>query len=92
MTHTETSCSPASYGRLEVAMFRRSTLENLGGFNEMLRVAADLELYLRVARDGILIYHGEIVLEYRCHAGNMTRNREACFSAAVKVLNAERHA
>ena len=73
-------------------MFRTSILHQLGGFNEIVSPADDLELCLRIARNGVVTHHGQIVLEYRCHPGNMTLNRRVFFDATTKVLNAERHA
>lgn len=51
-------------------MMRRSVLDAVGVFDPLLRAAEDLELYLRVARQGRLAFVDEPLAEYRTHSAN----------------------
>ena len=50
-----------------VAMMRKSTLEQLGGYNEKYRTSQDMELWLRMAEVGQLANIAEPLLKYRQH-------------------------
>jgi len=71
-------------------MFRSSIFGSIGGFDPSVDGAADYDLYLRIARDYPVHYHGEVVLDYRRHGTNMTRNAGLMLKATVTVLRAER--
>jgi glycosyltransferase involved in cell wall biosynthesis len=71
-------------------MFRRAVFESVGAFDPSVNGAADYDLYLRIARRFPVHYHGELVLEYRRHDTNMTRDSAPMLKATVSVLRAQR--
>lgn len=83
-----------AYSRLLTANFvttgsvlaRRCVLEELGGFDEALRLVEDLELWLRVARSHPVLWSPEVCLLRRRHAGNLSRDNEAMALAWIEVL------
>ena len=72
-----------------VIMHRRSVFEAVGGFDSSVNAAADYDLCLRVARRFPVYCHGEVVLEYRLHDSNMTRNSVLMLKATLDVLHAQ---
>lgn len=76
----ETPCS---------ALHRRSGLASIGLFDETVQGAEDYELYLRTARQGAFIAHGETVAEYRLHGYSATRNAERMLLVTDRVLAME---
>ena len=71
-------------------MYRRFVFELKGGFNSALNAAADYDHYFRVARDFPVYWHDEVVLEYRRHATNMTRNSALMLKDSIAVLRSQR--
>jgi glycosyltransferase involved in cell wall biosynthesis len=65
------------------AMFRRRALESVGGFDEGIRLAQDHELYLRVAREHHIRSHNMLVVEYRLHEKNASRQSPTTMLNAV---------
>jgi GT2 family glycosyltransferase len=62
---------------------RRRVFERVGGFNESLRLAEDVEFYLRVLEVGCsMVILPRVSIYYRMHDTNMTRS----FSAAEQKL------
>jgi glycosyltransferase involved in cell wall biosynthesis len=57
-----------------MVMFRRSTLDAVGGFDPSVNACADYELYLRISRDHPVAFHDAIVADYRKHGRNMSDN------------------
>ena len=72
-----------------MAAFRRSVLEIVGTFDEQNSPAADYDLYLRVSRDFPVVSHDATVVDYRQHAGNMSRDHVLMLEATLKVLRAQ---
>jgi glycosyltransferase involved in cell wall biosynthesis len=54
------------------AVVRRTALEALGGFNPLLWVQQDLDLFLKLARIGSCRYLDRVEVEYRQHEANLT--------------------
>ena len=90
---------PASYpgmlrGRLGLLLsstvVRRSTFEEVGGFNHLLRVQQDLDFFLRVATHYHLAYVPSVQVHYRLHEGQTSKNywRAAQEIRAVYQINA----
>jgi glycosyltransferase involved in cell wall biosynthesis len=52
------------------ALFRRSAVEEVGGFRQECFPTEDYDFYLRIARRHPIHCHNELVTEYRRHAGN----------------------
>jgi glycosyltransferase involved in cell wall biosynthesis len=65
---------------------RRRVLEEVGGFDESLRLVEDLELWLRIARRHPVIWCRDVCLLRRRHAGNTSREAEAMSLAYLQVL------
>jgi glycosyltransferase involved in cell wall biosynthesis len=72
------------------AMYRRTVLRAVGGFDGTLDASADHEIYLRVARQFPVRWHAEPVAEYRRHGGSMSRNPELMLSTALAVVRLQR--
>jgi glycosyltransferase involved in cell wall biosynthesis len=70
-------------------LFRRTVLEQVGGFDTNLRVAEDYELYLRIARDYPICCHPAVVAEYRLHQSNASRNSELMLTMTLDVLKSQ---
>jgi hypothetical protein len=71
-------------------MYRRSVFDSVGGFDTSVNGAADYDLYLRITIRFPVRHHGEVVLDYRRHGTNMTRNAGLMLKATVAVLRRQR--
>jgi amino acid adenylation domain-containing protein len=54
------------------AIFRRTAIESVGGFDPSLAVMEDLHLFLSIARRFPIDFHGRVVSEYRYHGKNIS--------------------
>jgi hypothetical protein len=71
---------------MHAVMYRSSIFDTVGGFDTSLSASEDYDLYLRIARDYPVHYHGEVVAEYRRrHGANMTGNPALILSTSVTV-------
>jgi hypothetical protein len=70
-------------------MFRRSVFDSVGGFDTTLHAAEDYELYLRVASEFPIHKHGELVLDYREHEANTSRDSAKMLRDTLKVLHSQ---
>ena len=75
-------------------LFRRSYLEEVGGFNTSGRVkgAEDYELYLRIARRFPVFCHGELVadyLQYHLDGDNVSGNAGGMLRATLTALRSQ---
>jgi glycosyltransferase involved in cell wall biosynthesis len=76
-----------------VVMYRRSALDAVGAFDPSAGGSADFELNIRVARRLPIACHHQVILEYRQHDANMTRDPAHMLRSAVSVRRREwRHA
>jgi glycosyltransferase involved in cell wall biosynthesis len=73
-----------------IVAYRRAVLEALGGFDAGAGGSADYDLNIRIARDHAIGCHHEVVLDYRQHDANMTRNAAYMLASAVAVRRRER--
>jgi glycosyltransferase involved in cell wall biosynthesis len=71
---------------ISTVLFRRSVLEEVGGFDTTLSVAEDYELYLRIARVYPISSHSALTGEYRLHRTNASRNSELMLRMTLQVL------
>jgi glycosyltransferase involved in cell wall biosynthesis len=71
------------------ALFRRSVLDEVGGFDPGLRVAEDYELYLRIARNYPICCHSTVIAEYRMHQANASHNSELMLTMTLQVLRSQ---
>jgi glycosyltransferase involved in cell wall biosynthesis len=71
-------------------VYRRSSLEAVGGFDEKLSAADDYDLYLRLARRFPIYCHETVVTEYRRHGTNTTRDPATVLDSQLQVLRRQR--
>jgi glycosyltransferase involved in cell wall biosynthesis len=74
-------------------MFRRTVLEQLGGFVTSLRSAEDYELLLRIARQYPTSFHRALVAEYRRYeryGSSLSQNPAGMLRSTMEVLHAQR--
>lgn len=57
-----------------VVMYRRNVFESVLGFDTLIDACADCDLNIRIARDWPVYCHGQVILEYRKHGANMSKN------------------
>lgn len=74
---------------LASVMYRRSILQEVGGFDTKLRGCEDYELFLRITRSHPVGCHDQIVAEYRRHGDNMSRDAARMMRTAVKALGSQ---
>jgi glycosyltransferase involved in cell wall biosynthesis len=70
--------------------FRRSVLDELGGFDPSVNPSADYDLYLRVARRYPFAPHDTLVADYRQHGTSMSRDALLMLEATLTVLRRHR--
>jgi glycosyltransferase involved in cell wall biosynthesis len=70
-------------------VYRRASLETVGGFDSRAGASADYELNIRLARNHSIACHHEIVLEYRRHGANMSADAGRMLRSALSVRRAE---
>jgi glycosyltransferase involved in cell wall biosynthesis len=63
--------------RLSSAMLRKSVLFDLGGFNPLLPLVQDLDLFYRVARFHRVAFIPEVLAQYRIHGSNTQANERS---------------
>jgi glycosyltransferase involved in cell wall biosynthesis len=71
-------------------MYRRSLFDTIGLFNPRVNASADYDLHLRIAKSFPIFCHGEVVLEYRKHGSNMSRNFADMLKASMVVRRSHR--
>ena len=57
-----------------VVMYQRDLFHSVLGFNTLLGACADTDLNIRIARDWAVHCHGKVILEYRQHSANMSKD------------------
>ena len=67
-------------------MFRRSVIEQLGGFKALYSPAEDYELLLRAARLFSSVHHRTVVAQYRRHPANLSRKGTVMLRAMHRVM------
>jgi hypothetical protein len=73
-------------GSASCVMVRRDALERVGGFNEKLRVADDILMWLNLAHAGMKFGHiPQPLVEYRFHDGNLHRDPLKGFNDFAQV-------
>ncbi len=78
---------PRIFLNLGSAIFRKSVFEQVGLFDETLRYSEDVDWFNRARESAIaILMHQEVVLFYRQHEQNMTRNKVANELNVLKVL------
>jgi glycosyltransferase involved in cell wall biosynthesis len=72
------------------AIFRRAILLRAGGFDSRWSGAADYALYLRLAAEWPITWHGQPVVKYRQHPAAMSQDHASMLRNTLAVLRAER--
>jgi glycosyltransferase involved in cell wall biosynthesis/SAM-dependent methyltransferase len=72
-------------GMHATVMYDRARLVASGGFDTAVRRCEDYDVYLRMARDGPIASHPQLVAEYRWHGGNMSSNHREMLDWALRV-------
>jgi glycosyltransferase involved in cell wall biosynthesis len=68
------------------AMFRRSVLDVIGGFDPSIKYADDYDLWLRIAAQHAVGYVDEPIARYRWHAENNSHHQIAIREYTLRVL------
>lgn len=74
-------------------IFRRAVVDELRGFNPSFEIKGsdDYDMYLRVAARWPVFYHEDMVLEYREHESNLSKNPGRMLKSTVTVLRAQQN-
>jgi glycosyltransferase involved in cell wall biosynthesis len=67
-------------------MLRRSCIDDVGTFDQLLAPADDWELWIRIARQYELGFSDEVTALYRWHGENVSGNRVTMHRAVLRVL------
>jgi glycosyltransferase involved in cell wall biosynthesis len=85
LANYESVCQPAVF-------WRRQLYERIGGFDESMRFAADLDYWLRASASGSLIVHlNEVIAIERIHEQRLSSAHEEAMAVEVLAMRA-RHA
>jgi hypothetical protein len=71
-------------------VYRRSVLEEVGGFDEKLRGCEDYDLYLRITRQFPVCRHYRLVADYRRHDANFSSQPELMLRVVIPLLQSQR--
>jgi glycosyltransferase involved in cell wall biosynthesis len=71
-------------------MYRRRIFDAIGGFDPGAGGSADYDLNIRIARRFAVACHHHVVLEYRQHGANMTRDPAHMLRSAMSVRRREK--
>jgi glycosyltransferase involved in cell wall biosynthesis len=74
-----------------VVMYRRTAFDAAGDFDPSAGGSADFDMNVRIARRQPIACHHHVILEYRQHDANMTRDPAHMLRSAVTVRRRERH-
>ena len=70
-------------------MFRRTAIEEAGGFRSEAQSLEDYDMYLRLSRVHAIACHGNLVAEYRHHPDNMSKDLESMLRRVLWTLNSQ---
>ena len=73
-----------------VAMFRRDSVQRVGGFQPGLEGTEDQDLYFQIIRTHAMHCHHTVIAEYRRHATQESQNWGKMLTAAMKTLQRQR--
>jgi glycosyltransferase involved in cell wall biosynthesis len=73
-----------------VVLYRRAALDGVGGFDPAAGGSADFDVNIRIARRQAIACHHHVILEYRQHEANMTRDPAHMLRSAVSVRRREK--
>jgi glycosyltransferase involved in cell wall biosynthesis len=70
-------------------MYRREILDTVGGFDALVNASADLDLNVRITRTRPIRCLNKVVLEYRVHETNMSKDSTVMLRSSMAVLRAQ---
>ncbi len=72
-------------------IFRRSVVDELRGFDPSFEIKGsdDYDIYLRIAARWPVCHHEDMVLEYREHESNLSKDPERMLKSSLTVLRAQ---
>ena len=73
-----------------VAMYRRTVLESVGGFDSSMVPSEDYDMYLRISRSFPIYCHNQVIIKYRLHDENQSRSTGLALKAILRVLDGQR--
>jgi glycosyltransferase involved in cell wall biosynthesis len=79
-------------GMHATVMYDRARLIDSGGFDPTVKRCEDYDVYLRMARDGPIASHPQVIAEYRWHGENMSNNHREMLDWALHVHGRHRQA
>ncbi|MBX3001084.1 MAG: glycosyltransferase family 2 protein [Caldilineaceae bacterium] len=72
---------------LQSMLFRRAALEQVGGFDETMRLGEDVDWLFRAMESSLLIVvHGDLVVYYRRHENNSTSDEDQTNRSMIGIL------
>jgi glycosyltransferase involved in cell wall biosynthesis len=77
---------PMNFVPPSAVMLRRAAVLAAGGFDPGLKMAADLDLWIRVLERGTGVASPEVTAIYRLHGGQVSQDRKAMEDAHLDVL------
>jgi glycosyltransferase involved in cell wall biosynthesis len=72
--------------RLQSALISKETYWAVGGHDDSLRIAMDLDLAFKIFAHGPVAYVDSVVFYYRKHEGNIVLNHEARLAENIRVI------
>ena len=79
---------PTAAALVGAGLYRRDAFARIGGFDEALRFGEDMDWFLRALEARLsVVFLDHVVLDYRLHAANMTRDRAAVNRSIATVLS-----
>jgi glycosyltransferase involved in cell wall biosynthesis len=69
------------------ALYRRSCLLAVNGWDESMRRCEDHDIYLRMAQRYAIVSHPDLVAEYRTHGQNTSKNNVEQLKAALRLYD-----
>jgi glycosyltransferase involved in cell wall biosynthesis len=69
------------------ALYRRSCLLAVNGWDESMRRCEDHDIYLRMAQRYAIVGHPDLVAEYRMHGQNTSKNNVEQLKAALRLYD-----
>ncbi len=71
-------------------LIRRTAFHEVGGFHPAFRLAEDLDLMLRLARQGPFVFTPEVLVDYRTHSSNTTQRYRELARSVDQVIRLHR--
>lgn len=76
-------------GHLVGLMARRSVFDEIGGYDEELRLSEDVDWFMRARDAGVVLARvGQVVTRYRIHADNTSKDWPGGRATTLRVLRA----